>query len=236
MLSASLNKTFLSLSLYRITCLRNVRTLYLWATSRSLQPWHHICCFWGNKIYLKKKQKQKKHYFILFFCSQHARACWPHHRDRWDQEEGAHLQEHDRRGQRGQGRRPAEAGRHRQVRKVRARVPQHPRTYRRYVYLFIRIEIWMVRSWTSFILSSQSWEIGSPPTGGAGRMKLSCVVPASVIHIWPIHTSQRMILHLCVSSQCILTVCHILVECNHLVQTRNDILMWCGGIFSISFF
>ena len=29
----------------------------------------------------------------------------------------------------------------------------------------------MVRSRTSFILSSQSWEIGSPPTGGAGRMK-----------------------------------------------------------------
>ena len=31
--------------------------------------------------------------------------------------------------------------------------------------------IGMVRSRTSFILSSQSWEIGSPPTGGAGRMK-----------------------------------------------------------------
>ena len=29
----------------------------------------------------------------------------------------------------------------------------------------------MVRSRTSFILSSQSWEIGSPSTGGAGRMK-----------------------------------------------------------------
>ena len=29
----------------------------------------------------------------------------------------------------------------------------------------------MVRSRTSFIMSSQSWEIGSPPTGGAGRMK-----------------------------------------------------------------
>ena len=42
-----------------------------------------------------------------------------------------------------------------------------------------------VRSRTSFILSSQSWEIGRPPTGGAGRMKLSCVVPASVIHIDP---------------------------------------------------
>ena len=40
-----------------------------------------------------------------------------------------------------------------------------------------------VRSRTSFILSSQSWEIGSPPTGGAGRLKLSCVVPASVIRI-----------------------------------------------------
>ena len=36
---------------------------------------------------------------------------------------------------------------------------------------------------TSFILSSRSWEIGSPPTGGAGRMKLSCVVSASAILI-----------------------------------------------------
>ena len=43
--------------------------------------------------------------------------------------------------------------------------------------------IGMVRLRTSFILSSQSWEIDSPPTGGAGRMKLSCVVPASVIYI-----------------------------------------------------
>ena len=55
-------------------------------------------------------------------------------------------------------------------------------------------------SWTSLILSSQSWEIGSPPTGGAGRMKLSCVVPASVIHIWPIHISWGKIVHLCVST------------------------------------
>ena len=58
---------------------------------------------------------------------------------------------------------------------------------------------------TNFILSSQSWEIGSPPTGGAGRMKLSCVVPASVINI------------------CILTVRHILVECNHFARERKDI-------------
>ena len=41
----------------------------------------------------------------------------------------------------------------------------------------------MVLSRTRFILSSRYWEIGSPPTGGAGRMKLSCVVPASVIHM-----------------------------------------------------
>ena len=42
--------------------------------------------------------------------------------------------------------------------------------------------IGMVQS-RSFLLSSQSSEIGSPPTGSAGRMKLSCVAPASVIHI-----------------------------------------------------
>ena len=43
--------------------------------------------------------------------------------------------------------------------------------------------IGMVRSRISFILLSQSWEIGSPPTGGAGRMKLFCAVPISAIHI-----------------------------------------------------
>ena len=60
--------------------------------------------------------------------------------------------------------------------------------------------IGMVWSRTSFILSSQSWEIGSPPTGGAGRMKLSCVMPASVIHIWSIRISWGKILHLSVST------------------------------------
>ena len=38
--------------------------------------------------------------------------------------------------------------------------------------------IGMVRLRTIFILSSRFWEIGRPPTGGAGGMKLSCVVPA----------------------------------------------------------
>ena len=43
--------------------------------------------------------------------------------------------------------------------------------------------IGMVRSRISFILLSQSWEIGSPPTGGAGRMKLFCVVPVLAMHM-----------------------------------------------------
>ena len=68
-----------------------------------------------------------------------------------------------------------------------------------YISFLLGKMIGTVRSWTSFILSSQSWETGSPPTGGAGKMKLSCVVPASVIHIWPIHTSWGKI-HLCVST------------------------------------
>ena len=42
--------------------------------------------------------------------------------------------------------------------------------------------IGMVQLRTSFILSNQSWEIGSP-IGGAGRIKLSCVIPTSVIRI-----------------------------------------------------
>ena len=57
------------------------------------------------------------------------------------------------------------------------------------------LEFGVVGSRTSFILSSRSWEIGSPATGDAGRMKLSWV-----ILIWPIHTSWRRILHLSVST------------------------------------
>ena len=48
--------------------------------------------------------------------------------------------------------------------------------------------IGMVRLQTSFVLSSQSWKISSPPTGGARRMKLSCV-----IHIGHIHKDLKII-------------------------------------------
>ena len=40
-----------------------------------------------------------------------------------------------------------------------------------------------VRLRTSIILSFRSWEIGCHLTGGAGSMKLSCVVLASVTYI-----------------------------------------------------
>ena len=43
--------------------------------------------------------------------------------------------------------------------------------------------IGMVWLRTSFILSSRSWDIGSLLTGSAGRMKLSCVMPALVTHL-----------------------------------------------------
>ena len=49
--------------------------------------------------------------------------------------------------------------------------------------------IGMVRSQTNFILSSLSCEIGHPLTSGAGRMKLSCLMPTSVTHICSFHTS-----------------------------------------------
>ena len=39
----------------------------------------------------------------------------------------------------------------------------------------------------------------------------------------------------CEHCQCILTVRHILVECNHLAQTRNDIFGRCGVVESFQF-
>ena len=40
---------------------------------------------------------------------------------------------------------------------------------------------------------------------------------------------------LCEHCQCILTVRHILVECNHLARTRNDIFGRCGVVESFQF-
>ena len=76
-----------------------------------------------------------------------------------------------------------------------------------------------VRSRTSFILSSRFWVIRCPPTGGAGRMQLS----ARIDHT---HLTHSYILKKdppphCKHCQCNQTVRHILMECNHLAQTRD---------------
>ena len=42
----------------------------------------------------------------------------------------------------------------------------------------------MVQLWTSFILSSRSLEIGSPPTGGARRIKLFCIGHTNLTHLY----------------------------------------------------
>ena len=55
-------------------------------------------------------------------------------------------------------------------------------------------------------------------------MKLSCVVPASVIHSYILKKDPPP---QCEHCQCILTVRHILVECNHLARTRNGIFGRC---------
>ena len=55
------------------------------------------------------------------------------------------------------------------------------------------------------------------------RCRKDEVVFASAIHIWPIHISWGKIIHLCEHCQCILTVRHILVECNNFAQETKDI-------------
>ena len=52
-------------------------------------------------------------------------------------------------------------------------------------------------------------------------MELPCVVPSSVIRIWPIHrpTSRGMILHPSISTVGVLTVCYI-VQAFCLMQGR----------------
>ena len=76
----------------------------------------------------------------------------------------------------------------------------------------------------NFILSSQSWEVGSPPTGGAGRLELSCVVHTHLTHS---HTLRKDHPSECERCWCLLTVRHILVECNQewkVIFGRRDVV------------
>ena len=79
----------------------------------------------------------------------------------------------------------------------------------------------MVQSRTSFILSSQSWQ------SSYRRCRKDEVVLCRA-RIGHTHLTHSYILRkdpppLCEHCQCILTVHHILVECNHFAQERKDI-------------
>ena len=54
-----------------------------------------------------------------------------------------------------------------------------------------------------FILSSQSWEIGSPPTGGAGRIILLCRTRISHTHLTHSYILKKYPPPLCKYCQCI---------------------------------
>ena len=80
--------------------------------------------------------------------------------------------------------------------------------------------IGMVRSRTSVILSSQSCEIGSPPTGGAVVL---CRARIGHTHLTHSYILKKDPPPLCEHCQYILTVRQILVECNHFAQERKYI-------------
>ena len=86
-----------------------------------------------------------------------------------------------------------------------------------------------VRLRISFFLSSRSWEIG--------RKDEVVLCRARIGHTYMTHSYilKKDPPPQCEHSQCILTVHHILVECNHLAQTRNDIFDRCGVVESLQF-
>ena len=64
-------------------------------------------------------------------------------------------------------------------------------------------------------------------------MKLFSVVPASVMtHSYILKKDPPP---QCEHCQCIRTVRHIFVECNHLARTRNNIFARCGVVESLQF-
>ena len=90
--------------------------------------------------------------------------------------------------------------------------------------------------------------------GGGGRVKKLLVSSTDMDHLfyqnkyecnpWELHTTYRTLRAIilkkdpppqCEHCQCILTVRHILVECNHLAQTRNYIFGRCGVVESFQF-
>ena len=74
-----------------------------------------------------------------------------------------------------------------------------------------------MRSWSSFILSSQAWEIGRKDEGVLCRARIG---HKYLTHSYILRKDPPP---LCEHCQCILTVRQILVECNHFARERKDI-------------
>ena len=76
---------------------------------------------------------------------------------------------------------------------------------------------------TSFLLWSQSWEIGGPATDSPGGMRLSSVTPLLVMPSWCIVLFWLRTVCISVSTaKCIPTLHHILVRCPHLQPYRDN--------------
>ena len=84
--------------------------------------------------------------------------------------------------------------------------------------------IGMVRSRIRFILSSRSWEIGSPPTGGAGTMKDEVILCcARITHTYQTYSYilRKDPLPQYEHCQCMLIVRYILVEYNYFSEKKG---------------
>ena len=96
----------------------------------------------------------------------------------------------------------------------------------------------MVGSRTNFILSSRSWEIGSHPT--AVQEGWNCFMSCPNECHKHTHLTHSYILRKdpppqCEHCQCIMTVRHILVECNHFAKTRKKIFCRSNVVGSFRF-
>ena len=74
----------------------------------------------------------------------------------------------------------------------------------------------------SLLLSSWSWETGSSVIGDAGRIKLSCLRLSCTLDPFTVFEERAPPQY--EHCQCILSVHNILVECNHLAETRKYIV------------
>ena len=83
------------------------------------------------------------------------------------------------------------------------------------------INQYILSTWQDELNSEQaSFCQASPSTDGAGRMCHTCIGHTHLTYSYILKKDPPT---LCEHCQCILTVCHILVECNHFAQERKNI-------------